>query len=719
MKRTFHGVNHSAFFFFVATCFIDCVATIWGMMTPQQLEEAIANFTQVAAELRRENEAMRGPYVAIQRDFAVLNEQYLALSQTINGLIAERDELKKKNAELEASNKKLVDQLWGRRSERRLDVTATPLLNFGDDFKSLIKGSTEVLDPEVIAAQAAAQAALDAAHLAELEARRKARQKRQENQKSREAFPAHLERRDIILDLSDVEKIGLKLIATKIFERMRYEKPSVYIERILRLLYVKDDVVDATSSPIVAAPTLPSIVEGCKYDFSVIAAIVGTKFAFHMSTYREQDFFGQSGWHPSRSTCNDLINYAVSCIDPLFTQMSQCLMDQSILFGDATEITVLLRDELSDDDKKALDERKKNRHKELEAKKNAQRSKSASANAGKSKSSSYGSATSFAWLYSGLDAPAELMPDLSMPRPERPPPDFNDLLWNYAPYNIFHWSLTQKHSVIDGHLANYEGVFVGDAHGANANLAARSDGRIVHQSCVAHARRYFAKAQSNDPTLATQMVVLFRQLYAVEYRGALLTAEERLELRQRDAVPIWNRIGAMLELDEVKRLLPKSDIGEAFGYLRNQWDALRRYLTDGRLPIDNNHSERVIRPITIGRKNWMFLGSAEAAPGRMKLFSIISSAQRHCLSIQDYLEDLFLKLSQAEQHSPKDLELGSPLLMSLLPDRWAATHPDHVQHERAQEKRQVAEDTLFYRLQAGLAGKHPYAAAPSLKPPAE
>jgi len=66
----------------------------------------------------------------------------------------------------------------------------------------------------------------------------------------------------------------------------------------------------------------------------------------------------------------------------------------------------------------------------------------------------------------------------------------------------------------------------------------------------------------------------------------------------------------------------------------------------------------------------MFLGSAESTPGRMKLFSIVSSAQRHCLSIQDYLDDAFLKLSQAAQNSPKDLELGSALLMSLLPDRW-------------------------------------------------
>ncbi len=92
----------------------------------------------------------------------------------------------------------------------------------------------------------------------------------------------------------------------------------------------------------------------------------------------------------------------------------------------------------------------------------------------------------------------------------------------------------------------------------------------------------------------------------------------------------------------------------------------------------------------------------------MKLFSIISSAKRHCLSLQVYLEDIFLQLSQAAQHNPKQLELGSPLLMNLLPDRWAALHPQHVHQERLAERQQVAENKQYYRLQAGLEGTHPY-----------
>lgn len=685
------------------------------MMTPQMFEETIANMTQVIAGLRAEGDSLKANNDQVHIDYVALNSQYLALAQTINSTVMDRDTLKQKVLELEAINKRLTDMLWGRRSERRVGISISPLLNFGDDTQGSPEALNEVASPEIITAQLAAQAAYDQAKLAELEARRKARNARKEGQASREELPAHLERRERVLDLPEDQKIGLILFNTKITERLRFEKPSVYVERIIRPQYVKEDRSDTTTPSILSAPALPSIVEGCKYDFSVVAAVVTMKFAFHMPTYREEDFFGQSGWHPSRSTCNDLINYSVDCIGPFYEQLSQCLEDQPILLGDATELTVLLRETVSDEDQKSLDKRYKNRHKELEAKLKAKRSGTPAVESKKT-----GSAKSFAWLFSGLDAPSELMhPPPNESPPNESPPNFDDPRWTHAPYNIFHWSLTQKNSVIDSHLANFAGTFVGDAAGANANLAARSSNRIAHQSCNAHARRGFVKAQSNDPVLASQMVAFYQQLYAVEYRGAGLSTSERLELRQRDAVPIWQRMGKWLEQDEVKRLLPKSEIGQAVGYLRNQWSALQLYLKDGRLPIDNNHSERVIRPLTIGRKNWMFLGSVEAAPGRMKLFSIVSSAKRHCLSIQDYLEDIFLKLSQAAQNSPRDLELGSPLLMSLLPDRWAATHPQHVHHQRIAEKQMVAENKLYYRLQAGLTGTHPYAAAASLELPTE
>jgi hypothetical protein len=212
---------------------------------------------------------------------------------------------------------------------------------------------------------------------------------------------------------------------------------------------------------------------------------------------------------------------------------------------------------------------------------------------------------------------------------------------------------------------------VGDACGANARLAQRSGGRIEHASCNAHARREFVAAESNEPVLAAQAESLYRQLYAVEERGKTLTPDQRWALRQRDAVPIWSRIRQWLDSVPVQRVLPKSALGKAVGYLRNQWSALQVYLRDGRLPIDNDQSEQTIRPLTVGRSNWLFLGHPRAAAGRLQLYSIVSSAHRHHLVIQDYLEDVLRRLADAQQNHPSDLELGAPYLLDLLPDRWA------------------------------------------------
>ncbi len=82
--------------------------------------------------------------------------------------------------------------------------------------------------------------------------------------------------------------------------------------------------------------------------------------------------------------------------------------------------------------------------------------------------------------------------------------------------------------------------------------------------------------------------------------------------------------------------LPRSRFGNAVNYLKNQWRALRRYLDDPRLPIDHAQAEQTIRPLTVDRRNGLFLGHPQAAPGRMQLLSIVSSAQRHPLIIEEY-----------------------------------------------------------------------------------
>ena len=535
--------------------------------------------------------------------------------------------------------------LWGRRSERRSDSPDQMRLAFAVD--------PPIADEqEIIMAQTKADEAADRQLLRRLEARRKARR---EQEDGNEDFPPDIERREQTIDLSEEEKEGLTQIGVKETKRLRFEKPHVYVEVIHRPQYV---VASQPEEGVRSAPPPLAIVEGCKYDFSVIAAIGTMKFAFHMPTYRQQDWFGQCGWFPSRSTTNNLINYGVATIGPLYQQMWQLLLRQPILLGDDTRLRVLLRGALDKEQLASLGKRSRFRQ---------------AAEGG----GATGSATSFAWLYTSLDG--------------------------FAPYNVFHWSLVHQNTVIDGHLATYRGIFVGDACGANARLEQRSSGRIVHASCNAHARREFVKAESNDPVLASQGLSFYRQLYDVEERAKTLDAVARRELRNRDALPIWNRMERWLASDPVQRVLPRSAIGEAVGYLRNQWKALKRYLSDGNIPIDNDQSESTLRPLVVGRGNWLFLGHPDAAPGRMQMYSIVSSAHRHHLLIEDYLEDVLRKLADAEQHHPADLALDSPYLLDLLPDRWAAAHPESVRHGRIAENQDVSDTKRIRRLRARLA----------------
>jgi transposase len=598
--------------------------------------------TQLAAQLEQVmkfNEQLREDIAALRQQHDTLRPDYETLITSTQTLIDDRDKLQRRVDELEAINQRLVDMLWGRRTERRVASPDQLSLDFGEG------PACSEEEQNAIMAQLQADEALDEQLVRDAEARR---QRRRERKSRTQEFPEHMERREQILDLSEEEKVGLTCIGEAVTERMRFEKPHIYIERIVRPKYVQKGEPE---QGVLAYPPPLSLVEGCKYDFSVAAAILTQKFGFHCPTYRQQDWFAQCGWSPSRSTINDLINVSVDVLTPLFDQMWHLLLRQSIILTDDTRVRLLTRGALSREQLESLEGR----------------SRSGAPPGGEPPElGDRGSVTSYAWLYTGLD--------------------------RLAPYNIFHWSLTHQHAVVDAHLAPFQGLIVGDGFSGYTQIEDRSGGRIVHAGCNAHARREFVKAEANEPILSAQAQSLYRQIYDVEERGKTLDAQGLLELRQRDAVPIWGRFKKWLESEKVRRALPGSAFGKAIGYLRNQWTGLQRYLSDGQIPIDNNQAEQMIRPLTVGRSNWMFLGHPNAATGRLLLVSIASSAARNHLVIHDYFEDVLRKLADAAQNHPARLQLGSEYLLDLLPDRWATAHPESIRHERIEEKKRVAEN---------------------------
>jgi hypothetical protein len=164
-----------------------------------------------------------------------------------------------------------------------------------------------------------------------------------------------------------------------------------------------------------------------------------------------------------------------------------------------------------------------------------------------------------------------------------------------------------------------------------------------------------------------------------------------------------------LDSNALQHVLPQSAIGKALGYLRNQWSALRVYLGDGRIPIDNDQSEQTIRPLTVGRNNWLFLGHPRAAAGRLQMYSVVSSAHRHHLVIEDYLEDVLRRLADAQQNHPADLAPDSLYLLDLLPDRWASSHLQSVCRGRIEEREAVSDNKRWRRAHARVPTRAPQA----------
>jgi transposase len=246
------------------------------------------------------------------------------------------------------------------------------------------------------------------------------------------------------------------------------------------------------------------------------------------------------------------------------------------------------------------------------------------------------------------------------------------------PYCVYDFTMSRARDGPATFLKDYHGFLQADAYGGYDGIFLGSNGTIVEVACWAHARRKFYDARSNAPREANQVLEWIRQLYDVEDRAADLAAADRQSLRQQESVPILDRIEKYL--DELSpRILPRSAMGKAVTYARNQRAALRQYVSDGRLSIDNNVSERTLRLQTIGRKNWEFIGSPAAGPRAAVLFTILAGAKRHHLEPWAYMRDVLLRLSVGET----DLE-------ALLPDRWATSHPEQVLKHRLDESRRKA-----------------------------
>ena len=179
---------------------------------------------------------------------------------------------------------------------------------------------------------------------------------------------------------------------------------------------------------------------------------------------------------------------------------------------------------------------------------------------------------------------------------------------------------------------------------------------VTHLSCWAHARREFDKALDNDKARASVALLYIQQLYAVEARAReeKLGPEQRKELRLEKSLPVLNDLGKWIS-KEVKTTLPKSPIGKAMHYSQDRWDALSAYLYDGVLEIDNNSVENAIRPVALGRKNYLFAGSHQAAGRAAMIYSFFAICKKHGVNPYQWLKHTLENIMSINHKNIRDL----------------------------------------------------------------
>ncbi|TXK20936.1 IS66 family transposase, partial [Pontibacter qinzhouensis] len=186
-------------------------------------------------------------------------------------------------------------------------------------------------------------------------------------------------------------------------------------------------------------------------------------------------------------------------------------------------------------------------------------------------------------------------------------------------------------------LDSFTGYLQTDGYGVYEKIGARQE--VVHLACWAHARREFEKALGNDAKRAGVALLYIQQLYAVERkaREEELDAAAIKQLRLEKSLPLLNELGKWL-VEEVKQTLPKSQIGKAMSYSIARWDALSAYLYDGELQIDNNLVENAIRPVALGRKNYLFAGSHQAAQRAAMIYSFFAICKKQEVNPYQWLK---------------------------------------------------------------------------------
>ncbi len=216
----------------------------------------------------------------------------------------------------------------------------------------------------------------------------------------------------------------------------------------------------------------------------------------------------------------------------------------------------------------------------------------------------------------------------------------------------YYYSVDRKGAHPAEHLAGFCGVMHADGYGGYKKLYGN---QIIEAACMAHVRRKIHDViKLKASPVAEEALTRIGALYDIEDRIRGMTARERRELRQQHARPIFDGLKASIT-QTLPTVPQKQKLAEAMRYALSRWEALGVYIDDGRVEIDNNIAERAIRPIGIGRKNWLFAGSDAGGERIANILTIIETAKMHGHNPEVYLTDVLTRIKDQPKDKLADL----------------------------------------------------------------
>lgn len=432
----------------------------------------------------------------------------------------------------------------------------------------------------------------------------------------RAPLPEHLPRREVIHDLTELEKCCpccgemRTCIGEQRAEQLDVEPARYFVLRTIRRSYAckrcdPDRVPVEQRFTTAGPPEVGPLARGLCGPV-LLASVLTAKYVDHQPLHRQVGQIARSGVKVSASTLGDWMAGAANLLTPLVLLMQQRLLLSRVIHSDDTGVKLRVR--------------------------------------GRNQTT-----RSHLWAYLG-DA------------------DY--------PYVVFDFTADYTATGPERFLAGYSGYLQADALAQYEGLFGPQ--RVVHVCCWAHARRKFVTALESGEQRARPVLDWIGQLYATEREmPALLLPGEgpehenlrhqreatRYQIRQERSLPVLAQLKQWLQ-EHKSQVLPKTALGVALGYALNNWEALSRYTDSGILCIDNNLSERTLRTIALGRNNWGVLGSEAGGRTAATLYSVVGTCKRLGVDPQRYLQEALPGLfALGEKPSAESLS-------SWLPDRW-------------------------------------------------